>query len=142
MKPGASDKFDHMIYPQSVATNATATAHLDTLDADEVQVIVALDTAATNPATLKFGEGDTTAAFTDIAALTGDGASGFTIPAVDTSSGNLLAFNIDCRKRKRYLKLSITPGVAQVMSATARLGRRTEETTGATAQNADAVTEV
>jgi hypothetical protein len=143
MKHGQTDKFNELIYPQSVATNATATGILDTLDANEVQLLVSLDTAATNPTVLKVGEGDTTSAFTDIGALTGDDTTnGFTIPAVDTTNGNLLAFNVDMRKRKRYLQLSCTPGVAQVVSATARLSRRGEELTGATAQGLDTIVNI
>ena len=144
MKAGASNKFDHMIFPQSVATSATATAILDTLDVDEVQVAVLLDDAATNPDTITFGEGDTTSSFTDIAVLTGDDTTdGFTIPAVNTDDGNLLIFNIDCRKRNRYLQLSVNPGATQVIAAVASMSRRVEETTGAANQgDADTVVEV
>jgi len=140
---GASDKFDLTVIPKSVATSATATATIDLAGVDFCQVVWAGDTASTNPAVLKLTEGDTTTAGTAIGAATGDDTTdGFTIPAVDTSNGCVVVFNVDARKRKRYLKFWCNPGATQVMSVVTRKGRRSQIVTGATGQNVDAIVEI
>jgi hypothetical protein len=142
MLRGANDEFTLLILPQTVATGATATGILDCINGDFAQVHWAGDTAATNPAVLKLGEGDTTSAFTDIGVFTGDDTTdGFTIPAVDTSNGVQVVMNVDLRKRKRYLQLSCNPGASQVMSATGRVGRKKSILATAADMGVDAVVE-
>jgi hypothetical protein len=70
---------------------------------------------------LKITEGDTTAASTAIAALTGDGVGGFTIANANTSASIVAKFHIDLRGRKRYLRLTVSPTTTQILSATAEL---------------------
>lgn len=130
-----------LIAPASVATNATATANIDTLGYDEVKVQVLLDSAgatSSNPATLKLSESDDTVVsnFANITGFVGDATDGFTIPAADTANPQVVELNVDCRARKRYLKLTVTPaGAAQILGATAVLGRA-ESTTAARAKAA------
>ena len=121
-----------VIVPQSVATTATETGNIDTLGYEECKVAVHLDTAAStasNPTTLKLSESDDTVVsnFADITGLVGDATDGFTIPAVSASLGTVVSLAVDCRARKRYLKLTLTPGGAtQLVSATAELGKAKE----------------
>lgn len=131
----------------AIATTATATARIDTLGFEYLSVDVVLDTtsaATDNPSVLKFTEGDDTNASTAITELTGDGASGFTIPDNSTSAATIARFRIDLRKRKRYLKLSVTPIAAggQKIEALARLGRANEAPDTASEAGASAVVTV
>lgn len=114
------------ISPISKTNGATATGTIDTLGADFVTIDVHTTTAdtTTNKLTvLKISESDTTDAtnFSDITALVGGGASGFTIPNPVTSGDNLHKFNIDARGRKRYLKVTVTPPTTQTITAIANL---------------------
>ena len=134
-----------VIIPVSVATNATATGNIDTLGYDYVKVLVLLDTAAStsnNPVVCKLSESDDTVVtnFADVTGFVGDATDGFTIPNASASVGQVVEMNIDCRARKRYLKVSLTPGTAaQVMGAVAVMGRA-ESSTEARALAAAVVT--
>ena len=125
------------IIPVSTATTATATGNIDTIGYDEVKVVVLLDTQASttsNPATLKLSESDDTVVtnFANVTQFVGDATDGFTIPNAVTSVGQVVEMNIDCRKRKRYLKVSITPaGAAQVVGAVAIMGKAENSTLSA-----------
>lgn len=114
-----------LLVTQSTASNATASAVIDTLGYDFVSVGVAYSTvSATNPdITLKFGEGDTTSSFTDITALVGSGVGGFTQPNANTNTSvaNTIQFDVDCRHRKRYLLLTCTPFTTKTVTAWATL---------------------
>lgn len=131
------------VYKQtSTATNATATANIDTLGYDEVKILVWLDSAAatsSNPSVLQLSESDDTVV-TNFATFTGSvGDTDFTIPAADTANPQIVALNVDCRARKRYLRLAVTPaGAAQIVGATAVFGRA-ESTTAAAAKEAATV---
>ncbi len=125
----------NMLKQTSTATNATATANLDTLGYDEVKIQVFLDSAAavsSNPAVLQLSESDDTVV-TNFATFTGSvGDTDFTIPNADTASPQIAEFNVDTRARKRYLRLSVTPaGAAQIVGATAVVGRAESTTTAA-----------
>ena len=121
-----------VIKPQSVASNATATGTIDRLGYEEVKVNVLLDSAASttsNPSVLKMSESDDTEAtnFADITGFVGDATDGFTIPAVSATLPTSVSLAVDCRARKRYLKLTLTPGgAAQLVGATAELGKAKE----------------
>jgi hypothetical protein len=116
-----------VIAPLSVATNATATGVLDTLGFEEAAIDITMDTAAdttNNPTVLKLSEGDDTNASTDVTAFVGDGVGGFTIPAVSESDPTVVRFNLDLRKRERYLKVTLTAGgAATIMGVNAILGK-------------------
>ena len=114
----------------AIATDATATGRVDCLGFNylAVDVLVNSTTGGTSPPTvLKFTEGDTTTADTAITELTGGTATGnFTIPSTTTASpAGIVRFNIDLKKRKRYLKISVTPLIAggQLIVATGHLSR-------------------
>ena len=125
-----------LIVPVSCASNATATARLDTLGYDECSILVHLDSAASttsNPAQIKVLECDTTVVndFVAITGFDGDATDGFVIPAVSATVGTIVKLNFDLRRRKRYLRLLVQPSTAGAMliSATAILGRAENSTT-------------
>lgn len=133
-----------LVKPQSVATNATATGSVDCKGFSQAKVTVVLDSAAavsSNPAVLKLAEGDTTSSYTDIGVFTGDDTTdGFTIPNADTESPQVIRMNVDLRKRKRYLRLSLTSaGAAQLSAATIDLSRAEDGIDSATDAGAAAV---
>lgn len=115
-----------VLAPTSTTNGATATGTLDCVGYDWLTLDVFQTTSNTptnNLSTCKLSEGDDTNTFTDITALVGDGAGGFTIPNADSSNPQLYKFNLDLRGRKRYLKLTLTPLTTQTLMALANLGR-------------------
>ena len=116
-----------VIAPASTATNATASGTIDTLGYDEVKVCVLLDSAAatsSNPSVLKLDESDDLTTYADITGFEGDATDGFTVPAADTANPQVVELNVDCRARKRYLRVQVTPaGAAQIVGAVAVLGK-------------------
>jgi len=110
---------------QSSTTNAaTATGNVDTLGFDfcSLDVIMATSNDTTNnPTVFKLAESDDTVVsnFADITAFVGDTA--WTIPDAVTAGNWGVKFNVDCRGRKRYLRLSISPLTTQVITAIANL---------------------
>ena len=74
---------------------------------------------------MKVEEGDTTSSYSNVTALVGGGVGGFTIPAAssDTDVTSIVKMDVDCRARKRYLKVSITPGATATVGIVACLSR-------------------
>jgi hypothetical protein len=114
----------------STTNGATATGNIDRLGYDYVSVAVLLptsDAVSNNPSTLKISESDDTVVtnFADVTAFVGDTA--FTIPNCVTAASQVTApfavLNVDCKNRKRYLKVSVTPLTTQVIVAHATLSR-------------------
>jgi hypothetical protein len=132
-----------VIAPASTATNATASGVIDTMGYEEVKVCVLLDSAAStsnNPVTLSLTESDDATTYVAIAAFTGDATDGFTIPNADSVNPQVVELNVDARARKRYLKVTVTPGTAaQIVGAVAVLGKA-KDSTVAGAEAAESVT--
>lgn len=132
-----------VIAPASTATNATASGVIDTMGYEEVKVCVLLDSAAStsnNPVTLSLTESDDATTYVAIAAFTGDATDGFTIPNADSVNPQVVELNVDSRARKRYLKVTVTPGTAaQIVGAVAVLGKA-KDSTVAGAEAAESVT--
>jgi hypothetical protein len=116
------------IKPVSIGTTAV-TGIVDTLGYEYVQLLTTLDTAATTVTITDFtlSEGDTTSAFTAIAAFTGGTETGnFTLPVGPGTDGDPQIGVIEISKAqypKRYLKLSLANSAARLSSATALLSR-------------------
>jgi hypothetical protein len=104
--------------PATVATNASNTVSFDTKGFHDLNLYIGMAAHTTSLAalaTMKLSEGDTTSSYTDIVAFTGGTATstsaGFVIPtAANHGVGEISEFQVDLRKRKRYLKLTLTPG--------------------------------
>lgn len=120
--------------PASVASTATTTCLFDTVGFDYAIIDILSGTQSTTDAaitTIRVYEADTdtnTSSFSAVVALTGGTATGstvgFVIPAVTvTGLGGGIQLQIDLRKRKRYLRLNMTPGTTLVMGAVVELSR-------------------
>jgi hypothetical protein len=113
----------------AVGATATATLTIDTIGFDHASVTVlrASNASTVFASVIKVEESDDNSAYTNVTALVGGGTGGFTIPAVSsTSATSILKMDIDTRAKKRYLKVSYTPGATATVAITARLGRGEE----------------
>jgi hypothetical protein len=105
-----------VINDTGVTNGETATGNVDTLGWDFVTIDLLTstsNTASNNLSVLKLSECDTTdGAFVDVDGTVGD--DDFTIPNAVTQGNWGVKFNVDCRARKRYLKVTVTPVKALV----------------------------
>ncbi len=112
----------------AIGATATATLTIDTLGYDHASVTVL---RASNASTvfanvIKVEESDDNSSYANVTALVGGGTGGFTIPAIAasaTGSASILKLDVDTKAKKRYLKVSYTPGASATVSIVARLGR-------------------
>lgn len=131
---------------QASTTNAaTASGNIDTLGFDfvTIDVITTTSNAVTNnPSVLKISESDDTVVtnFADVSGLVGD--TDFTIPNSVTQGDWGVKFNVDCRGRKRYLKVSVSPVTTQTITAVANLFNGDEGPTDATGTGTKALVEL
>lgn len=119
-----SYKHSVLLAPITKTSGSTATAYFDGKYYDAAEVLVTIgalkNTNGIPPKTIKLQESDDTVAtnFADI--------SGASVSAGPTAGGQV-RFNIDLRKRKRYIQLSFTPETTtnddQIVSAIVLLGR-------------------
>jgi hypothetical protein len=117
-----------LITPQSVATNATAsaTASVQGYDYAEVTLHLATQTAGNTDTLVRLSESDGTtyATATDL---------NVTTIAPDTSNAQTYQWLIDLKARKKNLKIEYTPsGTARIASATMRLSRAEQAPVNAT----------
>lgn len=118
------------IIPISKTNGATATGEIiDTQGYDWCTVNVFASTAdvvSDTLSVLKLQECDTTVT-TSFANISGClGGTDFTIATnayTSTTNQNVWQFNVDCRNRKRYLKVIASPQTTMVMAGAALLGR-------------------
>lgn len=109
---------------------ATATARFDTLGYDHLAIMVRAGTAdvvSNKPTVLKLQEADTTDA-SNLANISGFvGGTDFTIPNANTAATAVLQndymFSVDCRARKRYIVVAISPATTQLIKAVGVLSR-------------------
>jgi len=111
-----------MLPPQFGTYNVTQSVVVDTSGHDLLNFSLILgthSTAADAYGTIKWSESDTSTdvtSMTDIVALTGgtsvvSGSTGWVIPpSTSAGLGTVVEFNIDLRKRKKYIALLITGG--------------------------------
>ena len=115
---------------QASTTNAaTASGNIDTLGYDfvTIDVITTTSNAVTNnPSVLKLSESDDTVVtnFANISGAVGD--TDFTIANALTQGNWGMKFNVDCRGRKRYIKVSVSPVTTQTITALANLSKGDE----------------
>lgn len=132
-----NDKVVSLFKPQSVATNGTATGTVNCVGFRYAKVVLKLDTAASTSntdAVAKVEEGDTTSAFATHADLT------LTTATPDTSNQQFYVWNLDLKKRKKFLKISYSPSAsgARLASADVYLSRSERPLFTATDQGAAA----
>jgi hypothetical protein len=132
------DKFAAILPTAAVGATATSTLTVDRIGYDHVSVsaIRAANASTVFASVLKVEESDDNSDYTDVTALVGGGTGGFTIPAVtDTNSAAIVQMDIDCRARKRYLKVSMTPGVTATLGIVAGLSKAEVAPTSAAEKN-------
>ena len=120
------EKFAATLPTAAVGSTATSTLTIDRLGYDHVSVsaIRASNASTAFASVLKVEESDNNSDYTDVTALVGGGTGGFTIPAVsDTNSAAIVQMDIDCKAKKRYLKVSMTPGASATLGIVAGMSR-------------------
>ncbi len=122
-----NDKVVAELPTSTTASNGTATLTIDTLGYDHASIVVARSSNAstTFASVLKVEESDSSGSgYSNVTALVGGGTGGFTIPTVsDTAATSLVKMDVDCKAKKRYLKVSVTPSTAVNVAISARLSR-------------------
>lgn len=131
----------------SATAGATVTSsNIDLLGYDQATIDVTMTTAdnvTNSPTVLKIQESDDTNAsnFADITEAVGGGVGGFTIGNVVTSGVNNWKFNVDARKRKRYLRTLHSPRTTQIACVVANLSKAEQAPITAAKANALALVE-
>ena len=138
-----------VILPSSTAaTTATHEMSFDSSGHDHAVITVMVGTHATDGESievLKFSESDTVTSptsMTDIVALTGGTATstsvGFVInDASELGPGAIIEFDIDLRRRKKFIGLSITPGTTTMQIAAIGQLVRSKESADTAAEKSD-----
>ena len=116
------------IIPISKTNGATATGEMiDTKDFDFVSIGIIASTAdvvSNTLSVLKIEEGDTTSSVaTFTGAVSGTDYTIATNAYTSTTNQNVWSFNVDCRARKRYLRVSASPQTTMVIGGVAMLHR-------------------
>jgi hypothetical protein len=112
----------------AVGATATATLTVDMLGYDYASftVIRAANASTAFANVLKIAESDDNSTYTDVTGLVGGAATGFTMPTVAasaTASAAVVKIDVDTKARRRYLRLSYTPGASATCGLSARLSR-------------------
>lgn len=113
----------------AVGSTATASLTIDTRGYDHASVTVlrASNASTVFASVVKVEESDDNSSYSNVTALVGGGVGGFSIPAVsNTSTAAVLKLDIDTKAKKRYLKVSYTPGASATVAIVGRLGRAEE----------------
>ncbi len=116
------------IIPISKTNGATATGEMiDTKGFDFVNISIIASTAdvvSNTLSVLKIEEGDTTSSVaTFTGAVSGTDYTIATNAFTTTTNQNVWSFNVDCRARKRYLRVSASPQTTMVIAGSAALHR-------------------
>lgn len=109
--------------PSAAATSTTSLV-VDTLSWDYASfaVLRASNAATTFASVLKIEESDDNSSYSNVSGLVG--GTDFTIPAVaDTASTAVVKLDVDCKSKKRYLKVSVQPSASIAVAVTGRLSR-------------------
>ena len=114
----------------TAATGATATATLtvDTMGYDHASLAVlrASNSSTAFANVLKVEESDDNSSYGNVTALVLNGTGGFTLGAISAAGTNdvsIVKLDVDCRAKKRYLKVSYTPAASAVVGIVASLSR-------------------
>ena len=112
----------------AIGATATATLTIDTLGYDHASVTVlrASNASTVFASVIKVEESDDNSSYANVTALVGGGTGGFSIPAIAasaTGSSSILKLDVDTKAKKRYLKVSYTPGASATVAIVANLGR-------------------
>ena len=88
---------------------------------------------------LKLSESDDNSSYSDVTAFVGGGTGGFTIPTPTATAGDVVVrMDVDCRGKKRYLKVTATPYTTGTVYTVARLGKGVNGPVSASSKNVNA----
>ena len=88
---------------------------------------------------LKLSESDDNSSYSDVTAFVGGGTGGFTIPTPTATAGDVVVrMDVDCRGKKRYLKVTATPYTTGTVYTVARLGKGVDGPVSASSKNVNA----
>jgi hypothetical protein len=88
---------------------------------------------------LKLEESDNNSSYSNVTAFVGGGSGGFTIPTpAGTSADVVVRMDVDCRGKKRYLKVTATPYTTGTVYTVARLGKGNDGPVTASAKGVNA----
>lgn len=127
----------------ATAAGTVACTAIDTMGADWATIDLwgttqLASTQAGSPSVLKLQESDSTSAttFVDVVGFRGGSATStsldFLVGIGLTSGVNSYKFNVDCRARKRFLSVQVSPATSQTFSCIVNLGRLEAEPITAT----------
>jgi len=124
----------------AVGATATASLTIDTIGYDycSLTVLRASNAATTFANVLKIEESDDNSSYGNVTAFVAGGTGGFTVPAITaagTASTSVVKLDVDTKARKRYLKVSYTPGATATVAITGRLSRAAEAPANASDAN-------
>jgi hypothetical protein len=113
-----------VLFSASTTAAATASGQIDRLGFNSVSldlVATSANAASNKPTAIVLSESDTSNGTTTAIST---GGTDFTIPSAATSGNQITTrWDVDCRKRKRWLTLTVTAATTQVLTGVARLGR-------------------
>ena len=88
---------------------------------------------------LKLADSEDNSSYSDVTAFVGGGTGGFTIPTPTATAGDVVVrMDVDCRGKKRYLKLTATPYTTGTVYTVARLGKGVDGPVSASAKGVNA----
>jgi hypothetical protein len=124
----------------AVGATATASLTIDTIGYDycSLTVLRGSNAATTFANVLKIEESDDNSSYGNVTAFVAGGTGGFTVPAITaagTASTSVVKLDVDTKARKRYLKVSYTPGATATVAIAGRLSRAAESPANASDAN-------
>lgn len=127
--------FNLALPPQSVASGTVTSAPIDTQGYHyaTLAILSAAALAATAMTALQVQECDTiNGVYTPVPATVGGAA--YPMPAGSTAAGGYVyaVFNLDLRRRKRFLQVTLTNGTTQILSVLGMLSRADQTPVGTT----------
>ena len=128
----------------STTNAATATGVIDTLGFSycSIDTIMATSNAVSNnPTVFDLLESDDTVVTNAVTVSGFIGDTDWTIPNCVTSGNYGIKFNVDCRGRKRYLRVRISPLTTQVITCIANLSLGEQSADDTTSAGVKAIVE-
>ena len=133
-------------HTQDLTAAQTHTMTIDTLGYEYVSLDVCQEawgnagyTSQAAFTVLKLADSEDNSSYSDVTAFVGGGTGGFTIPTPTATAGDVVVrMDVDCRGKKRYLKLTATPYTTGTVYTVARLGKGVDGPVSASSKNVNA----
>ena len=133
-------------HTQDLTAAQTHTMTIDTLGYEYVSLDVCQEawgnagyTSQAAFTVLKLADSEDNSSYSDVTAFVGGGTGGFTIPTPTATAGDVVVrMDVDCRGKKRYLKVTATPYTTGTVYTVARLGKGVDGPVSASSKNVNA----